>query len=67
MSDRSLVACPDLHVERWYADPQSFETVVGSLPDVSGRKCARDHYERVLADAIAQGGQLRKHRPRSET
>ena len=57
LRDRIVVACPDPHVERWYvADPQSFETVAGSRPDVGSRKCARDHYKRVLANAIAQGG-----------
>ena len=57
LQDRIVVACPDPHVERWYvADPQSFETVVGNRPDVGSRKCARDHYKRVLADAITRGG-----------
>ena len=57
LQDRIVVACPDPHVERWYvADPQSFETVAGSRPDVGSRKCARDHYKRILANAIAQGG-----------
>ena len=57
LRDRIVVACPDPHVERWYvADPQSFETVVGSRPDVGSRKCARGHYKRVLVEAIAQGG-----------
>ena len=54
---RLVVACPDPHVERWYvADPQSFESVVGYRPSVGSRKCARDHYKKILVSAIAQGG-----------
>lgn len=57
LQDRLVVACPNPHVERWYlADPQSFESVVGSRPDIGTRKCARDHYKQVLSSAIAQGG-----------
>lgn len=55
--DRLVVACPDPHVERWYvADPQSFESIVGYRPSVGSRKCARDHYKKILVSAIAQGG-----------
>ncbi len=54
--DRLVVACPDPHVERWYvADPQSFESIVGYRPSVGSRKCARDHYKKILVSAIAQG------------
>ena len=57
LQDRLVIACPDPHVERWYlADPQSFENVVGSRPDVGTGKCARGHYKQVLATAIAKGG-----------
>ena len=57
LQDRLVVACPDPHVERWYlADPQSFERVVGSRPDVGAGKCARGHYKQALATAITQGG-----------
>ena len=56
-ADRLVVACPDPHVELWYlADPHSFETVVGDWPDVGRRKCFRDHYKRMLAEAIQRGG-----------
>ena len=55
---RLVVACPDPHVERWYlADPQSFETVVGSRPQQTEGKCRRDHYKRALATAVQRGGQ----------
>lgn len=57
VQDRLVVACPDPHVERWYvADPQSFESIVGHRPTVGARKCARDHYKKILVSAIAQGG-----------
>lgn len=57
LQDRLVIACPDPHVERWYlADPQSFENVVGSRPDVGTGKCARGHYKQSLATAIAKGG-----------
>jgi len=56
-SDRLVVACPDPHVERWYlADPESFKTVVGLRPTVGKKKCARDHYKRLLARAVQQAG-----------
>ena len=56
-SDRLVVACPDPHVERWYlADPQSFQTVVGSRPTVGKKKCARDHYKLLLRKAVQQAG-----------
>lgn len=56
-SDRLVVASPDPHVERWYlADPESFKTVVGQRPIVGKKKCARDHYKRVLAKTVRQAG-----------
>lgn len=49
-----VTACPDPHIERWYlADPQSFQTVVGTHPGGSRRKCARDPYKQLLASAVA--------------
>lgn len=57
LSDRLVVASPDPHVERWYlADPESFKTVVGQRPVVGKKKCARDHYKRVLAKTVRQAG-----------
>ncbi len=56
-SHRLVVACPDPHVERWYvADPDTFQTVVGLRPAVGRKKCARDHYKRLLAKAVQQAG-----------
>ncbi|GIV04393.1 MAG: hypothetical protein KatS3mg015_3223 [Fimbriimonadales bacterium] len=54
---RVVAACPDPHVERWYlADPESFRQVVGHSPSVGSAKCAREHYKRLLAEAVRQGG-----------
>jgi hypothetical protein len=54
---RSVIACPDPHVERWYlADPDSFVVVVGARPRTRKRKCQRDLYKRELAGAVARGG-----------
>lgn len=53
----TAIACPDPHIERWYlADPLSFGEVVGVRPAVSGGKCVKDYYKRVLSDAIVQAG-----------
>ncbi len=50
-------ACPDPHVERWYlADPDSFQAVVGHRPAVGKKKCVRDDYKGVLANAVRQAG-----------
>lgn len=52
-TSRSIVACPDPHIERWYlADPDSFFQVVGVRPKVGRRKCERDRYKAVLSKAI---------------
>ncbi len=55
--DRAASACPDPHIERWFmADPESFATIVGAEPKRERRKCERDRYKRMLADAIRNGG-----------
>jgi hypothetical protein len=55
--DRTVVACPDPHVERWFlADPTSFAQVVGARPHVGKRKCERDVYKRILTKAIVEAG-----------
>ena len=54
---RMVSACPDPHVERWYlADPDSFHAIVGYRPTVGRKKCARDHYKRLLSDAVRNAG-----------
>ncbi|MBI4536777.1 MAG: hypothetical protein HY712_02335 [candidate division NC10 bacterium] len=55
--DRTVVACPDPHVERWYlADPESFTQVVGIAPKMGKRKCGRELYKRILSKAVASAG-----------
>ena len=55
--DRSIVACPDPHIERWYlADLDSFAQVVGVRPRVAKKKCLRDYYKSVLSKAIIDAG-----------
>ncbi len=57
VADRLVVAAPDPHVERWYlADPESFRHVVGRRPAVGRKKCVRDHYKRLLVEAIRAAG-----------
>ncbi|MDM8524141.1 hypothetical protein QUF80_12295 [Desulfococcaceae bacterium HSG8] len=56
-ADRSVIACPDPHIERWYlADVKSFARVVGRQPGTSRRKCERDVYKSLLASTIAEAG-----------
>ncbi|MGQ9591229.1 MAG: DUF4276 family protein [Planctomycetota bacterium] len=57
LADRLVAACPDPHVERWYlADPDAFQRVVGCRPRAGRKKCARDHYKKLLADAVRRAG-----------
>jgi hypothetical protein len=54
---RSIVVCPDPHIERWYlADLDSFVQVVGVRPNIGKRKCERDRYKAILAKAIVDAG-----------
>ena len=56
--DRLVTGCPNPHVERWFlADPDSFHQVVGYRPVVGREKCEREHYKRLLIDAIRKGHQ----------
>jgi hypothetical protein len=58
LSGRAVTACPDPHVERWYlADVQSFLHVVGASPRLPRKKkCGKDLYKGVLAQAVRDGG-----------
>jgi hypothetical protein len=57
LKDRTVVACPDPHIERWYlADPDSFVTVVGFRPKPGKRKCDRDRYKAMLSRAVINAG-----------
>ena len=56
--DRVVAGCPNPHVERWFlADPDSFHKVVGCQPVVGPEKCEREHYKRLLAEAVRRGQQ----------
>jgi len=53
----AVIACPDPHIERWFmADPESFARVLGAPPGDTTRKCQRDRYKQMLAEAVRQGG-----------
>jgi hypothetical protein len=55
--ERTVIACPDPHIERWYlADAVAFNEVVGTTPRLGRRKCARDRYKAILAQSIIQAG-----------
>jgi hypothetical protein len=55
----AAIACPDPHVEKWcVADPESFGSIVGVLPRSPRRKCARDVYKKVLAEAVSKAGHV---------
>lgn len=57
MKEKTVVACPDPHIERWYlADPDSFMGVVGVRPQPGKRKCERDVYKDMLSKAILRAG-----------
>jgi hypothetical protein len=57
LRQRTVAACPDPHIERWYlADPESFVKVVGAAPREEARKCERDRYKGLLVEAIKRGG-----------
>lgn len=55
--EKTVIACPDPHVERWYlADPDSFIKVVGGRPKLKRKKCDRDHYKAILSRAVVDAG-----------
>jgi hypothetical protein len=57
--DRTAVACPDPHIERWYlADLVAFEQVIGIMPQVGKQKCERDRYKTILSQAVAGAGHV---------
>lgn len=54
---RVVIACPDPHIERWYlVDPPALEQLVGRRPATVKKKCARDHYKRILRTTIERAG-----------
>jgi hypothetical protein len=54
---RTVIACPDPHIERWYlADTIAFQTAVGVRPKLPRRKCGRDMYKKLLAELVIKQG-----------
>lgn len=54
---RTVVACPDPHIERWYlADPEAVEQAIGSRPNLGRKKCRRDFYKTLLARTVREAG-----------
>lgn len=52
-----IPACPDPHIERWFlADESAFHAVVGPMPSLPKRKCGRDFYKQLLAQAVIDAG-----------
>lgn len=53
-----VTGCPNPHVERWFpADPDSFHQVVVYRPAVGREKCEREHYKRLLVEAVRKANQ----------
>lgn len=62
LRDQLVIACPDPHIERWYlADPVSFVEVIGHPVAVGSEKCVRDHYKKIVTDAIISAGHPPSH------
>ncbi len=56
---RTVIACPNPHVERWYlADPEAFKRVVGKRPSLGQRKCERGYYKNKLTRLVRDAGHL---------
>lgn len=57
LRDRTVIACPDPHIERWYLDDKTaFTKVIGKQPRVGRKKCERDYYKTALASVITAAG-----------
>lgn len=55
--DRTIFACPDPHIERWYlADPDSLGEIIGVRPKTGRKKCARDYYKTILSKTLIDAG-----------
>ncbi len=55
--DRTIFACPDPHIERWYlADPDSLGKIIGVRPKTGRKKCARDYYKMILSKTLIEAG-----------
>lgn len=57
LADRVVHALPDPHVERWFLiDGAAFRQVVGKGCQAPDRKCDKDRYKNLLADAVEAAG-----------
>lgn len=56
-ANRTILACPDPHVELWYlADLDAFSNVVGVRPSMAAAKCEKGYYKNILASAVIAAG-----------
>jgi hypothetical protein len=54
---RTVYACPDPHIERWYlSDPDAIKNIIGASIQLPRKKCNRDFYKRILADVVKKAG-----------
>ena len=52
-----VVAVADPHIERWLLlDSQAFKMILGKGCSAPAYKCARDHYKRLLIEAVFETG-----------
>lgn len=58
-TDRTVIACPDPHIEKWYmADPNSFYEIIGRQPRIMKSKCERGFYKNLLEETIRSADHL---------
>lgn len=56
---RTVIACPDPHIERWFmSDPPSLAEALGAQVSLERRKCERDVYKQQFAAALRSAGQI---------
>ncbi len=57
LSFRVVLAVPDPHIERWLLlDSAAFKSVLRKGCEAPDRKCDRDRYKKLLAQAVSQTG-----------
>ena len=57
--ERTVIACPDPHIELWYmSDLKAFAEAVGRAPKLGKKKCEKDRYKEILANAVASAGHM---------
>jgi hypothetical protein len=55
--DRTVLCCPDPHIERWYlADMEAVRTAIGAGSRLPKRKCERALYKNLLAKTVTDAG-----------